>query len=420
MDFIPEHAPRRILFVTRIPPKKQGHGGSQRALHLLNGLLLLGTVDVLYVHAPGDKDASNDALEEARELAEHAIQLALSDWIQPNERWPWLSWKAAQAMYIATGTCHEAPRLPAAALRRIQHALPRQDYDIVVAGRLPCAVIVDAMLDQGLIRTRSKIVDLDDIMSRFKERELITEGPRQGKLWSLALRADIRRVRRAEAQVVRSWDAASLCSHDDVELLRQTYPDATVTRVPNVIDRPLLPVNADATGRRLLFVGSLAFRANVAGLRAFVDEAWPRIRDKLPDARLDVVGMLPPEGLKEEMASVGIDVHANVPSVEPFYREADIVISPILFGGGTRIKILEAMAYGRPIVSTAIGAEGLELETGRHALVVETMAEFAEAVVLLSTDAALRAAIAADALVLQHREYGPAALERALHDMAAG
>jgi len=114
MDFIPEHAPRRILFVTRIPPKKQGHGGSQRALHLLNGLLLLGTVDVLYVHAPGDKDASNDALEEARELAEHAIQLALSDWIQPNERWPWLSWKAAQAMYIATGTCHEAPRLPAA------------------------------------------------------------------------------------------------------------------------------------------------------------------------------------------------------------------------------------------------------------------------------------------------------------------
>jgi len=276
------------------------------------------------------------------------------------------------------------------------------------------------MLDQGLIRTRSKIVDLDDIMSRFKERELITEGPRQGKLWSLALRADIRRVRRAEAQVVRSWDAASLCSHDDVELLRQTYPDATVTRVPNVIDRPLLPVNADATGRRLLFVGSLAFRANVAGLRAFVDEAWPRIRDKLPDARLDVVGMLPPEGLKEEMASVGIDVHANVPSVEPFYREADIVISPILFGGGTRIKILEAMAYGRPIVSTAIGAEGLELETGRHALVVETMAEFAEAVVLLSTDAALRAAIAADALVLQHREYGPAALERALHDMAAG
>src|SRR4051812_30381637 len=120
MELAPERSTRRILFVTRIPPKKQGHGGSQRAMHLLNALLTLGTVDVLYVHAPGDKDASADALAETSLLARHHVQMVLADWVQPIERWPWLSWRAAQVMNIASGVCHEAPRLSNATLKQIQ------------------------------------------------------------------------------------------------------------------------------------------------------------------------------------------------------------------------------------------------------------------------------------------------------------
>ena len=386
-------------------------------MHLLNGLREIGIVDVLYLHAPGDKDASADSLSEVRPLASWSSQLELSDWIQSGERWPWMSWRTAQAMNIATGVCHEAPTISRTTSDIIKNALPRKVYDTVVAGRLPCAVIVDTLMRRGIIETDKKVVDLDDIMSRFKERELHAEAARQGKLWSISLRVDIGRVRRAEARIARSWTAASLCSHDDVSLFNRIYPNANVVRVPNVIDRAPLAVPTGATGRRLLFVGSLAFRANVAGLRAFARDAWPRILAAIPGVSLDVVGMLPPAGLKEELEALDINVHANVPSVEPFYQNADIVISPILFGGGTRIKILEAMAYGRPIVSTAIGAEGLELEPGRHALIADSMAEFACAVIDLSKDAELRERLSSEARALQQREYGPSVMQAALIQM---
>lgn len=408
-----------ILFVTRIPPKADGHGGSQRAMHMLRSLLLLGPVDLLYLYRDGDADAGGDALAQARPLVGACVAMELPEWASPHRRWPGLSWRSGLLAEIVLRYCAESPRLSARTLRAIAAALPRRRYEVVFAGRLPCATAADALLAAGLIDAGRKVVDLDDIMSRFRERQLATEGPVHGRLWHLAQRIDIRRIRRRERDVLLGWQGVSVCTEEDVALLQARVPEAHVHRVPNVVDRPLLAPGAGAA-LRVLFVGSLAFNANLVGLRAFVEGAWGRIKHAVPGARLTVVGMLPSAEVAAELRAAGADLHADVLSVEPYYRDCDIVIAPILFGGGTRIKILEAMAYGRAVVSTTIGAEGLEIVPGRDMLIADAMPDFADAVIRLGTDPALRGALAQAARAHQQQRFGPTAMHDAVATMVTG
>jgi glycosyltransferase involved in cell wall biosynthesis len=408
-----------ILFVTRILPKADGHGGSQRAMHLLRCLLQIGPVDLLFIHRSDDADAAGDALAQARPLVGACVSAEIPEWESLPGRWPGLSWHAGLIGEVLLRYCAEAPRFSSRTLRNVADRLPRRHYDVIFAGRLPSARLVDGMLRRRLLHTNRKVVDLDDIMSRFRERQLAAAGRTQGRLWSAAQRIDIRRIRRAEQEVLRGWQAVSVCTSDDVALLRERVASARACRVPNVVARPWLEPER-ASGTRLLFVGSLAFSANLSGLRAFLQEAWPAIQAAIPDVTLTVVGMLPGPEVADEMRSAGADLHANVPSVEPFYRDCDIVIAPILFGGGTRIKILEAMAYGRPVVATTIGAEGLEVEPDRHMLIADETPAFAEAVIRLSRDPALKVALARSARAHQERHFGEAAMGASVTAMVTG
>lgn len=301
-------------------------------------------------------------------------------------------------------------------MRAVVDALPTRRYDLVFAGRLPCAVIAENIIRRGWLQTSGKVVDFDDIMSRFRQRQLTAEGMRQGRLWRSVGMIDYRRVLKAERRIMRTWDAVSVCTPEDVKILEDRAPASTIVRVPNVVDKPRLAATSSARSR-ILFVGSLSHGPNVEGLRRFLATAWPQLHKALPDAVLRVVGMLPFEGLAEEIMASGAELHVNVPSVEPYYRDCDVVISPIFFGGGTRIKILEAMSYGRPVVSTTIGAEGLDIEAGRHALIADDMSIFAQEVIRLSRDANLRAEIADNAHALQQAEFGPQKFDQAVVHM---
>lgn len=401
-----------ILCIMRIPPFPSGHGGSQRAWLLVNALARIGTVHFVLVHRPSDRDLDSVSLEPLRALVETMTVIPIPAWDSIKSRHGRIPWRIARWIDQALTGSGEAPRLPRGALAAIAARLPQQRFDILFAGRLPSAVIADQLIAQDLLQVDRRFVDFDDVMSAFKRRQLATgEGSREDRILQ---RLDIGAVERAERKI-GGWDAISLCTDKDVVALTAVLPGAHFVKVPNVVDRALLAPPGDAAN--LLFVGNLSFPPNEHGLRRFVDEAWPRIVAARPDARFDVVGLRPSAALQALLTDRGIALHADVPSVEPFYRDCAIVVCPIFFGGGTRIKLLEAMAYGRPTVSTTIGAEGLGMRSGEHGLIADDMGDFADAAIRLLDDRDFALRLAANGRALQQTAFSPAVIDAAVADM---
>ena len=144
---------------------------------------------------------------------------------------------------------------------------------------------------------------------------------------------------------------------------------------------------------------------NSEGIAWFAREVWPLVRAEVPDALVDVVGRNPPESVKQLDAIDGITVHGGVPEMAPYFAASNAVIVPILTGAGIRVKIVEAMAAGRAWVSTPLGAEGLELEPGRHGLVADGPRAFADSAIALLRDPELRTRIGREGRALAERRY---------------
>lgn len=142
---------------------------------------------------------------------------------------------------------------------------------------------------------------------------------------------------------------------------------------------------------RLLFVGSMDYHANAQAVESFVRECWPSIHTELPDAVFTIVGRDPTPAVCRLAALPGVEVTGTVPDVRPYYREAFASIVPLRTGGGTRLKILEAMAAGTPVISTALGAEGLAAQPGTDFLLADHPAQMRQAAVALERDPVIRA-----------------------------
>jgi glycosyltransferase involved in cell wall biosynthesis len=140
-------------------------------------------------------------------------------------------------------------------------------------------------------------------------------------------------------------------------------------------------------------------------MRKFVRQCFPRLVASVPDVRLTIVGAYPSWAIRN-VASDRIRVTGHVPDVRPFLERAEVFVAPLNSGGGTRLKILEAIAMGTPVVSTSIGCEGLRLRDGEHILVADSPESFVQAVLRLFRDPELRAGLAARALDTVRRLYG--------------
>lgn len=195
------------------------------------------------------------------------------------------------------------------------------------------------------------------------------------------------KMKRFEARVfAQAAGLGAVSEHDAARMRRQTT--APVQVVDNGVDLDYFsPAGAyDQLG--LLYLGSLDWRPNVDAIEHLVQDIWPLIRRACPAARLEVVGRRASAGLHAMLAGAeGVTLHSDVADVRPILAQSILVV-PLRIGGGTRIKILEAMGMARPVVSSRIGAEGLELQDGRHLLLAGDAASFAEKTVHLLNDAA--------------------------------
>ena len=183
--------------------------------------------------------------------------------------------------------------------------------------------------------------------------------------------------------------------------------DLAVSVIPIGVDTAILrPVPEQGGPPRLLFTGSFGYPPNSQGIRWFADHVWPDILSRVPGAQLDVVGRDPPSAVQALSIREGITVVGPVPSMAPYFARANVVVVPILTGAGIRVKIVEAMAAGRAVVTTSLGYGGMpHLAPDRHLLVADEPRGFATAVIRLLEDPTLRSAIAGEARLLAERRY---------------
>jgi glycosyltransferase involved in cell wall biosynthesis len=206
------------------------------------------------------------------------------------------------------------------------------------------------------------------IWQRYAESE-----PSTAKRWYI--RRQWRKFERFERWAYSAATVPVAVSHDDARLMRERFGVRRVEVVENGVDvgyfRPQRDVDRDPAS--LLFLGSLDWRPNLDAVSILLDDIFPRVKAAVPNASLALVGRRPPDWLKGRAANMpGVRVFPNVPDVRPFLASCGMLVVPLRIGGGSRLKILEALAAETPVVSTRVGAEGLELTPERDLIVTDT------------------------------------------------
>ncbi|HSP54749.1 MAG TPA: glycosyltransferase family 4 protein, partial [Dehalococcoidia bacterium] len=228
-------------------------------------------------------------------------------------------------------------------------------------------------------------------------RRLVTEG-------------EARRVKAYEAGILPRFDAAFAVSEQDREALVAIGADPARTRVlPNVPEASLLdmpPLSFEDSQPVILYFGTLSWQPNIEGLERFIGEIFPLVRNESPQARLLVAGRgAPPELVRLGRGAPGVDFLGPAPDAEALYREARVFVEATRSGGGTKLKILNALARGLPVVASVEAAEGIEATAGEHLLIAADDETIAADTVRLLSDAALWAKLSANGQALVRAQY---------------
>ena len=227
------------------------------------------------------------------------------------------------------------------------------------------------------------------------------------RAWRRALlEVEWQKLRRYEAHACARARLTVAVSDVDREILATHAPRARVKAIPTGVDTSYFaPDRSHEVPGSLVFFGSMDWFPNEDGIEYFVEAILPRIRAEVPEARLTVVGRNPGPRVRRLAAIAGVRVTGTVDDVRPHVAEAAVCVVPLRIGGGTRLKIFEALAMGKAVVSTTVGAEGLPLIPGTHFVQVDAPAQFAAAVIALQRDPARRRALGSAGRRLVEERY---------------
>lgn len=350
----------RVLWVSAEVPHHTGWGGPIRQAHLLDTLAGRAEVDLLVTGEVADPRVRD---------ACHAITELVPPPLQPET-------PARRRVRTLVPSPPEELRLSRARCAALATALPDQPngHDVVVVQHNELVPLLPAA---GQRRTRW-VLDLHHLLSVRHAHEAEVSRGRQRAYH----RIEARRGRRLERTAVHRADRVLVCSAADAAVL-----GGRATVVPNGVDLDGIPATPVPAEPRVVFTGHLGYAPNVDGVRWLLDDILPRVRRAVPGVVVDVVGRAPlPEVRAAVDAAPDVALHADVPSVVPHLAAARVAAVPIHVGSGTRLKALDAMAAGRPVVGTTIGMEGLDVVDGEEALLADDPAGFAAALVRVLTD----------------------------------
>jgi glycosyltransferase involved in cell wall biosynthesis len=367
----------RVLFLTPHLPYPPNRGTALRNFGLIEGLAARGhTIGLASLIEPGQPPLADTPLPD---LCGTALAV------------PAPARTTGQRLRdLLAGHADMARRLWSAEFAgALRGALGREPYDVVqiegieMAPYLP--IVREAAPDALLI------YDAHNAEYALQAR-IAAQDSRTPRRWPYAVYSLLQtaRLRRFEAATCRAVGHILACSQADADKLRLLGHETPISVIPNAIEvahyqEADLP-SANLPHPALVFTGKMDFRPNVDAALWFAEAILPPIQEAIPEAHFVIVGMHPHPRLDPLRERRGITITGEVPDIRPYIREADLYITPLRMGSGTRFKLLEAMAMGKAIVSTRIGAEGLPVEDGRHLLLADEPESFAEAVVGLLRD----------------------------------
>lgn len=290
---------------------------------------------------------------------------------------------------LRTAWMHRSLRVPSNSVvlaidRVIGRKLSRLRFDAVVLTNLETSVLGRCIVAKQA--NAWTVVDMQNIEHILLGRTLEANGerPESNGVW--------RRLKLEEGRIHRYTKSVFACSEDDKRVLQiMNHGKISGATIPNGVacDKICFDTSPQKChSKRVLFCGSLAYPPNIDGIRWFVQEVWTHVTQSEPNATLHVVGRGAGESLRRDLEGVPSVVFVGeVDDLTPHYRSAGVCVVPLHSGSGTRLKVLEAAAYGNPIVSTSIGCEGIDVVDGSHLLIGNDAASFAQSICLLLKNA---------------------------------
>jgi len=353
----------RILHVMPYVPVPSIFGGALRIYHLLDQLVRRHEVSVIACGTTQDYLLMQHTFG-SRLRSFHVVP---KTWMRRFRRLGQVYAMLSDHSYFYTFVQNELMQ------KAIDHVLESNDFDIVQAEGPPAAAFrynTDAV----------KILDAHNIEhDNFRRMWRCARSP----LRRLYYRREYKKFLREEIDICRRQDAIFLTSQRDKEILASVVPDVPSYVVPNGVDMTYFQPSEEVPEPwSLVFTGMMGYVPNHDGMLYFLDEIFPRITKYVPQAKVYIVGNKPPKALLRR-ASEHIIVTGFVEDVRPYVWRSSVYIVPLRMGGGTRLKVLEAMAMKKPVVTTSIGCEGIAVKDGETALVRDNPQDFADAVIML-------------------------------------
>jgi len=349
----------RVAIVGPSFPYPPTSGNRIRTVNLL--VRLARRHRITYIcYRENDRRRAHQAVEY---LGDHGIESVEVDHAVPSKRG--IGFYARLAANLMSPLPYSVASFAKTALRRaISDYAARHEIDLWQAEGAPFFEPL-----RGLAGT-PRVLMAHNVESLIWERHHATERNRL-KRWYI--KQQWQKFEQFEQKAFAESDRVVTVSPEDAAIVRDRFDVDRVDVVDNGIDRSYFEsVLSDRDPARILFLGSFEWRPNLDAVSLLLDRIFPEVRAAEPSARLDLVGRNPPASLARRVDGMaGVALHADVPDIRPYLAQSGVMAVPLRIGGGSRLKILEALATGLPVVSTYVGAEGLHLEPERDFTLVE-------------------------------------------------
>lgn len=362
----------KVLLLTQVLPYPPDSGPKVKTLNVLKYLARHHEV-TLVSFVRGDQSADVKQLERYCR-AIHTV---------PMER-AIVHDAVAMARSFLTGQPWMMVRDDRAAMRQLVDRVASETrFDIAHADQLNMAQYA------GRVKGARKILDAHNALWLLYKRlwQTMGGGPKKillGRDWQL--------IKKYEGRICREFEAVLAVSEEDKAALEEAMGRrGGITVIPIAVDTDEVAyVNRLPDADHILHIGTMYWPPNIDGILWFIRDIYSRIRNRRPGVNFDVIGARPPQEIVEMGKNgSGINVTGYVDDPTPYLQQAGAMVVPLRSGGGMRVKILNALSQGLPIVTTALGCEGIAVEPGKHVLVADTPEEFAQATLRLLEDKAL-------------------------------
>lgn len=372
-----------ILFVATQLPLPADTGGRIRSFNLIKHLSRKHQVTFV---CSVDRNTAQDVLEEMARWCSRFIGIPTR---QINSR-NWLYFLRLAANFLSPTPFGVSKDYHPALAGRIRDLLKSERFDVLVCDFLHAAVNL-----KGINSVATVLFQHNVEAEIFRRYYLQQTGPLRKLFWLYQWK----KMQRYESHTAEKLDCCVAVSPTDQLTFERDYKLSNVAHIDTGVDLDYFSsVTASRLPKRIVFTGSMDWLPNEDGVLWFVRDVLPEIRNCVPGVSFTVVGRKPSSKVRQLVDSFpDIQITGRVEDVRPYLAESSVFVVPIRIGGGTRIKIFEAMASGTPVVSTSVGAEGLPVVDQDHLLKADTAETFARAVVTLLRDQRLSARLAEQA-----------------------